>query len=40
MYGNSADFTISRASSMELREALRLDYAERGGRRAAGGMST
>jgi hypothetical protein len=36
MYGNSADFTISRASSMELREALRLDYAECGGQASGG----
>jgi hypothetical protein len=32
--------TISRDSSGELREALRLDYAERAGRRSAGNGST
>jgi hypothetical protein len=32
--------TISRDSSGELREALRLDYAERAGRRSAGDSST
>ena len=31
--------TISRDSSGKLREALRLDYAERGGCRPAGGCS-
>ena len=32
--------TISRGSSVELREALRKDYAERAGRRSAGNSST
>jgi len=32
--------TISRDSAAELREAIRQDYAERGGRRWAGNSST